>query len=195
MARAQIAHTLEEAVRRLVEFHRFQDDRGDLAIVLIEQLCERRQVIVFELRRELFEHVRDAVVRRGGADEPVVKREEWMFLWDCYDMASRVGPRQFHGGGRDHGSVTRELDHVISGQFQNRFGGLHFQRRRPGKVDAIINRRLDRGVHLVVRMAKRHGHQGHGPVDQAVAVGIPQACALAPDDTAAGAFGELVGSL
>src|ERR1700674_2775421 len=164
----------EEAVARLLEGHRLEDDAGGL---VVDRVHDRRQVVVAEGGGQLRHRPRDAGVAVGDPDVPVVPA---VVAAAEHAIAAGEGARRPHRrGGRVAAGLA--VAHRLGPRHQlaHQLGDLDFQRMHQREGDAVRELLPDGGVDRLVGVAERQRPDAHLEVDVLVAVDVPDVAALA----------------
>ena len=193
IAVGQVDDLLQEAVLGLFGTSRLQQHHGDAVRVLLEELLQAVDVVVVELDGEFDFNARDAAVHGGGADEPVVVREEGAVAADGHQVTAGVGAGQLQRGGQHRGAVLGKLDHLGAGhQRLQHLGAFQLDGGRAVEVVAQLHLSVGGLNDGRVGVAEGDGAQAHAVFDEFVAVHVPDVAALAALDETGRALGILV---
>src|SRR3954467_6443470 len=115
----------------------------------------------------------------GGADEPVVEREEWLLPRYADETPTRIGARDLDCRAGDAGAMLRKLHHLRRrDQARDQLRRLQLDERCPRQAHTVGDLLVGRLVDAVVGVTQRHRPQTHAVVQIALALGRPDISAL-----------------
>ena len=173
----------------------FENDSGNLAGILVEQRLETGEIVIAERPRQIGDGLRHSSPHRRRADEPVAGREERMVRAHGDAIAPRERARQPDRRVHRVRAVLGKLHHVAADQLEKRLGCFQFEKRGTAEVGSQLHLTGGGVIHGTERVAERHGSQSHAVLEILVAVDIPHARILAPDQNRQHVGGILVVTL